>query len=287
MLVNLCIFSFNQVKMIKKSFICFFVFSAIYAIIVYFYPNKGIGTHQWQENQIRAQRYLYENAKDTVMIGTSLSARLLPDSISMVSSCSFSACVVEDGLRIILSKNKAPHMVLIESNYFLRPSNGEFVNVNTKGLIPLLRYFLPMLREYNSPISLIGYCFMRGALAPSDNVDTLRLSRIIEQRKIEDSAHFLTNKQVKDRLDVIIPLIHEIEARGAKIVLFEMPLNESMIHLPSNDQTRQIVKQVFPPHKYVYLPIDTTKYLTTDGEHLELRGQYRYSSFIKKVLSNI
>ena len=273
--------------MIKKSFICFFVFSALYSIMVYLYPNKGVGTHQWQENQIKAQRFLYEHVNDTVMVGTSLSARLLPDSIPMVTSCSFSACVVEDGLRMVLSKKEAPHMVLIESNYFLRPSNGELVNVNTKGLMPILRHYLPMLREYNSPISLIGYYFMRGALAPSASVDKIRLSKIIEQRIIEDDSHFLTEEQVKNRLYDIIPLIREVETRGTKIVLFEMPLNERMIHLPSNDQTRQVVRSVFPSNKYLYLPIDTTKYLTTDGEHLDLQGQYQYSSFIKKALASI
>ena len=273
--------------MIKKTLISFFVFSTLYAIMVYFYPNKGIGTHQWQENQIKVQRYLYEHTNDTVIVGTSLSARLLPDSFPMVTSCSFSACVVEDGLRVVLSKKKAPHMVLIESNYFLRPSNGELVNLNTKGLMSILRQYLPILREYNSPISLIGYCFMRGAFAPSDDVDMARLSNLIEHRITEDDSHFLTKEQVKDRLDVIIPLIHELEACGTKIVFFEMPLNERMIHLPSNDQTRQVVNKVFPSEKYVHLPIDTTKYLTTDGEHLDLLGQYRYSSFMKKALANI
>lgn len=35
-------------------------------------------------------------------------------------------------------------------------------------------------------------------------------------------------------------------------------------------------------HDGLLPPNDTTKYLTTDGEHLDYEGQQRYSSFLKK-----
>ena len=272
--------------MIKKSIICFFIIAFCYSTLIAFVPNKGIGTHQWQENQIRAQRFLYEKSSDTVIVGTSLSARILLDSLKNVSSCAFSACVVEDGLRLILSKDVIPHYVLIETNYILRPSNGELVTVNTQGPLPLLRNYIPILREQNAPISLIGYCFMQRALAPADTVDLERLHKSIENRILEDNTHFLTEKMQKGRMNVIMSLISKLEKRGAKIVLFEMPLNDSLKYVRSNEQTRQAVNRMFPKEKYIYLPNDTSTYLTNDGEHLDAEGQRRYSHYLKEILAS-
>ena len=272
--------------MIKKSIICFFIIAFCYSTLIALVPNKGIGTHQWQENQIRAQRFLYEKSSDTVIVGTSLSARILLDSLKNVSSCAFSACVVEDGLRLILSKDVIPHYVLIETNYILRPSNGELVKVNTQGPLPLLRNYIPILREQNAPISLIGYCFMQGALAPADTVDLERLHKSIENRILEDNTHFLTEKMQKGRMNVIMSLISKLEKRGAKIALFEMPLNDSLKYVRSNEQTRQAVIRMFPKEKYIYLPNDTSTYLTNDGEHLDAEGQRRYSHYLKEILAS-
>lgn len=271
--------------MIKKTIIFFFSFALCYSLLISFIPNKGIGTHQWQENQIRAHQFLYEISHDTVIVGTSLSARILLDSLKNVSSCAFSACVVEDGLRLILSKKVMPRYVLVETNYILRPSNEELVKVNTQGPLPFLRNYIPMLREQNSPISLVGRIFMQKALAPADTVDMKRLGSCIENRINDDGTHLLTPTQVSQRIETVMSLIRQIESQGARIVFFEMPLNEHLKHVRSNDQTRDAVYKAFPHDKYIYLPNDTSNYLTTDGEHLDAQGQRRYSRFLNEVLS--
>ena len=273
--------------MIKKSIICFFFFAVCYSLLIALVPNKGIGTHQWQENQIRAQRFLYEKSSDTVIVGTSLSARILLDSLKNVSSCAFSACVVEDGLRLILSKDVMPHCVLVETNYILRSSNEELVKVNTQGPLPFLRNYIPILREQNAPISLVGRLFMQGALAPADAVDKERLQKNINNRILEDNTHFLTEKQLWQRMQTIVSLAGKLEEQGTKIVLYEMPLNNSLKHVRSNEQTRNAVSRMFPKDKYIYLPNDTSTYLTNDGEHLDAEGQRRYSHFLKEALASI
>lgn len=273
--------------MLYKSIISFLSFTFFYSLFIVLVPNKGIGTHQWQENQIRAQRYLYESTTDTVIVGTSLSARLLLDSLKSLSSCAFSACVVEDGLRLILSKELLPHYVLIETNYILRSSNEELVKVNTQGPLPFLRKYIPIIREQNSPISMFGSCFMQGALAPADTVDMERLQDNIRNRILDDNTHFLTEYQLKKQMNVIRSLVSKLEDRGTKIVFYEMPLNDRLRHIRSNEQTRQAVIRMFPKDRYVYLPNDTSTYLTNDGEHLDSEGQRRYSHFLKKTLASI
>ena len=273
--------------MIKKAFFSFFCFLTSYIILIAIFPNKGVGTHQWQENQIRAHQFLYEKTSDTVLIGTSLSARLLLDSLNTVCSCAFSASVVEDGLRLLLLKEQTPRFVLLETNYLLRPSNGDIIKVNTQGPLPTLRRIIPVLREQNSPISLVGFICMRDALTPTGEVDIERLERNIENRISDDHTHYLTETQMTERINTIQSLIRQVESRGSIIVLFEMPLNKRIVHTPSNDQTRQVVHRMFPPEMYNYLTNDTSSYLTNDGEHLDSEGQRRYSHFLRNELKSM
>lgn len=273
--------------MIKKSVLFLLAFLLFHATYIVLFPSSSKGTHQWQENQIKAQHFLYGGWADTVMIGTSLSARIIPESIPSVKSCSFSACVVEDGLRLILSKDEVPHYVLLETNYFFRPSNEELLRSNTKGIMPRLRKYFPSLQERFSPICLVCEPFMRNALAPSEIVDTIRLNKNIESRIAEDCNRLLSETEVNQRVKTLKHLIRKLESYGTKIVLFEMPLNDRLRYLPSNEQTRKVIWKMFPPSHYLYLPNDTSHYLTNDGEHLDAKGQRRYSQYFKHLLDSI
>lgn len=94
--------------MIKKSILAFVAVFAIHALIVWANLSEGMPTHQWQSNYVKAQTFLYSDDTDVAMVGTSLSGRIIGDSIPTVNSVSFGGCAVEDGLRIISSKDKFP-----------------------------------------------------------------------------------------------------------------------------------------------------------------------------------
>ena len=116
--------------MIKKSVCCFMTLAILHLCFVLFNPSTGMATHQWQDNVLKAQQFMYAEMSDTVMVGTSLSARIIRDSIPFVKSVSFGGCAVEDGLKIILSKGNAPKYVLVETNLLLREGNTELVYVD-------------------------------------------------------------------------------------------------------------------------------------------------------------
>ena len=114
--------------MIKKSILCFAVLFGLHLSIVLLNPTMGMATHQWQDNVIKAQQFIYAEESDTVMVGTSLSARIIRDSIPTVRSVSFGGCAVEDGLKIILSKGNFPKYILAETNLFFLDGNPELVS---------------------------------------------------------------------------------------------------------------------------------------------------------------
>ncbi len=272
--------------MIKKSFLSFLVMFGIHAVITYLLPSLGMATNQWQDNMVKAQQFLYDEDADTAMIGTSLSARILPDSIPSVRSVAFGGCAVEDGLRLILSKPKAPHCVLVETNLFLRNGNDELVEKMTKGIIPQVKRWIPSLRESNEPICLLSGLMIKAAginpQAAAMTVDMEQLKESIKRHLADDKS--LSDTELAQRMETIKPLLIQLEQKGTKLIFFEMPIHQELYHLKELEQTRQAVRKAFPKTRYAYLPNDTTTYLTTDGLHLDYEGQQRYSHFIKQVL---
>ena len=53
----------------------------------------------------------------------------------------------EDGLRIISSKDKLPKYVLVEANLMYQTGNSELVSKLTEGAMPMIRKWIPSLRE--------------------------------------------------------------------------------------------------------------------------------------------
>ena len=79
-------------------------------------------------------------------------------------------------------------------------------------------------------------------------------------------------------------MIHELEGKGTQIVFFEMPVNEKLQNLKKFAQARDVMQREFPRNTYMYMPTDTTKYLTTDGEHLSFDEQQTFSHFFSQAL---
>lgn len=275
--------------MIKKSILSFFMLFIIHVIVIWLFPTLGMATNQWQDNMVKAQHFLYAEDTDTAMVGTSLSARILPDSIPSIRSVAFGGCATEDGLRLILSKPTLPHCVLIEANLLFRKGNDELIDKMTKGVIPQLRRWIPSLRECNEPICLLSGLMIKAAgmnpQAATMSVDMEQLRESIKRLVADDKP--LSETELRQRTDIIKSLVMQLEQKGTKLIFFEMPVNQEAYHLKELEQTRKMVRMAFPNSRYAYLPNDTTTYLTTDGLHLDYEGQQRYSHFIKQALCSI
>lgn len=273
--------------MIKKSLLCFSVLFCLHFLLVQLNPTLGMATHQWQENLIKAQSFLYADHADSAMVGTSLSARIIRDSIPSVKSVSFGGCAVEDGLRIISSKRHLPHYVFVESNLLFMEGNKELVNKLTEGVIPKIKYWIPSLREQYEPICLLASLALKaGNVNPQAGaaaIDMNILNQSIKQQQEDDRKY--QYEVSEERLRTIKELMDSLEGKGVKFVFFEMPVNEQIYHLRKFAQTREKLAQEFPKANYRYLPSDTTHYTTTDGEHLNFEEQQVFSHFFKKELT--
>ena len=271
--------------MIKKSLICFLILFIIHALFVKLFPNMGMATNQRQDNILKAQQAFYAEDLNMAIVGTSLANRIIRDSIPNIQSLAFVGCSVEDGLQILRNRRNAPKYVFVEINLILRGGRKELVNGTTEGIIPRIKEWIPSLREQYEPICILASTIIgtskMNTQAGMAVVDNDRLNSQVEKTLKDDKP--IEDSIVKKRMKDIKTLTNELEAKGTKFVFFEMPINYRLTHIKSLDQIREVVRKDYPEDKYDYLPSDTSKYMTTDGQHLDLEGQKKYTHFFKQV----
>ena len=271
--------------MIKKSIICFLILFSIHALFVKTFPNIGMATNQRQDNILKAQQAFYAEDLDMAIVGTSLANRIIRDSIPQIQSLAFVGCSVEDGLQILRNRRNVPKYVFVEINLILLGGRKELVNGTTNGIIPRIKGWIPSLREQYEPI-----CILASTIIGTSKINTQAGMAVIDNDRLNSQVEGLLKDDkpleeeiVKKRMNDIKSLISELEARGTKFVFFEMPINYRLTHLKSLDQIREMVRKDFPEETYDYLPSDTSKYMTTDGQHLDLEGQKKYTQFFRKA----
>ena len=271
--------------MIKKSLICFLILFIIHALFVKLFPNMGMATNQRQDNILKAQQAFYAEDLNMAIVGTSLANRIIRDSIPNIQSLAFVGCSVEDGLQILRNRRNAPKYVFVEINLLLRGGRKDLVNGTTEGIIPRIKEWIPSLREQYEPICILASTIIgtskMNTQAGMAVIDYNRLNSQVENTLKDDKP--IEDSIVKKRMKDIKTLTNELEAKGTKFVFFEMPINYRLTHIKSLDQIREVVRKDYPEDKYDYLPSDTSKYMTTDGQHLDLEGQKKYTHFFKQV----
>ena len=272
--------------MIKKSLFCFFIIFIVHALFVKLFPNIGMATNQRQDNILKAQQAFYAEDLDMAIVGTSLANRIIRDSIPNIQSLAFVGCSVEDGLQILRNRRNAPKYVFVEINLLLRGGRKELVNGTTEGLVPRIKGWIPSLREQYAPICILASTIIgtskMNTQAGMAAIDYERLNSQVEGLLKDDKP--IEKNIVGKRMNDIKILIRKLEEKGTKFVFFEMPINYRLTHLKTLDQIRETVRKEFPEDTYDYLPSDTSKYMTTDGQHLDFEGQKKYTHFFKQAI---
>ena len=268
--------------MVKKSILVCTVLLCLHAAWVACFPERGVPTHQFQDNVVKVQRFLYAESP-YVLVGTSLSARILKDSIPEVTSIAFGGSSVENGLRLVLCKPAAPRVLFVETNLLLRESDADFIDRAVAPIPYMVKRVFPSLREQYQPICLFADV-MLGATGVNPQRGAATVNREFLERCIQDALvadTVCSSDRAHGRMELIASLLSAIEAKGSRLVFFEMPVNPRLEGMASFRQVRELVEERFPRARYAYMPRDTAAYLTTDGMHLDYEGQCRFSSYFK------
>lgn len=275
--------------MIKKTFITFFILFISYSCFVaYIAPDWWHASqHQWQENKIKAQKFLYEeNTFQNVIIGTSLSSRLIMDSLPNTYNLALGGLGIFDGLSVLEHKSKLPENIFIEINFVLKPENEDFTSSVFSTVMFYPRKYIFSLREDKQPIAVLGQIpfLLKNRYRSPEKVKE-KDNPIFEELLKDEIVEFSQKPEKDDLAKAFNKLRHHIktlENRGAHIIFFEMPVNEKLETLPFAKDVRESFYYYFSPSTYEFTQLPRTIFFhTTDGLHLKESELVVYTKYFK------
>jgi hypothetical protein len=230
-----------------------------------------------------------------VILGSSLANKIAVEELPGFYNLALSGLSVYDGGAVLLSRKSLPKMVYIELNVIQRPENENFTGEFTSSVYAWCKQVLPALRTENRPVILMKKMIDNVPKLLHPAKPTVR-HRIVKRpvlknyylpqslfkslMAIQVKAYSERDTSLINRSVLVLKnLVAKIEARGSKVVFFEMPVNPAIQQSPKATLIRQTVKQSFPNYQFIDLPPTTFK--TRDGLHLAQKEAMDYTLYFK------
>ena len=295
-----------QLRSILRPLLIFLFLMSLYQVLVSgrVLPSSE-GVSLIQNNIVKAQRYVYQDNSDLrmVMVGSSLAANLnVKDIGEGVKSIALGGGASQTGLEIVKRSKSKPAIVLVEINdTIVRKIDVELVNSLYHPIFYGLRQYLPMMREEYRPISVLVDSFKsrsKQSMKPIarevlDSLEGRNLTPQLSQKAIETTVDIQSKplsekdaKNMKLEADLIKTQIAEIKKNsGAKVVLFDIPLESRVNGAIRMKQVRELAKQLFPPDRFEWLPPPKEReWRTNDGIHLIRSDARDFAEFLRDKL---
>lgn len=269
--------------MIKKTLIYTLILFLLYNLVLYFW-NPGFISPQgfWQDNQVKAQNYLYTDVCDdaeNIIVGSSMSFRIPTDSLPGFCNLSLLGENYIKGLELMKEKGKYPKRVFIETNFPAGKSkDGLFYDVLYNPILYPVRTYLPALRDGKQPILVAASATEECAVNHSIEKQNRDKYSAIFKKLIEPTPGIglfqgfeveASSQDMKNQLDDLNTFILDLESHNTEIIFFEMPLYKTLYYSPRVESIRKAFNEYFSPDKYIYLPKpEYDGYQTLDGLHL-------------------
>jgi hypothetical protein len=292
---------------IKKSIIVTVIAFIGYSLFISFIaPQRSASQHQWQDNIIKAQKFIYNDRDsiDALIIGSSLSCRLIMDSLPQVYNLSFGGQSIYDGLDILSHKSNLPKHVFIEMNFALRGESKEFTSSLYSPFLYYPKKVFPALREDKQPLALMGSLLnnkvvsvfflklkslfnLTAKKSSTDNTVKRDVFSTMLQLQVDDYSKAPDRGYVQYCFARLKQSLSALEERGVKIIFFEIPVNSTLVDLPKPVAIRSVFYREFPATKYPYIPFAfDVNYKTTDGLHLTREEALSYTIYLRSKMKN-
>jgi len=255
---------------------------------------------------VRAQDFIYSDdyLPDNVIVGSSLSRRLVMDRLPNTYNLSFDGLSIFDGLKILTHASKFPKHLFIEMNVVLRPESSEFTSSVSSPIMYYPRKVLLPLRAGKQPIAILGHILAgrfeklltalhsrfatgrKGPEAGTEVIDnpkfSMSLNLQIESYSKMPTQGCLDNsfQSLKSRVDVMV-------SNGVEVIFFEMPVNSQLEESPMAKVIREGFYNTFPTNEYRYILLPAKlDYVTSDGIHLNNEEALEYTTYFKVEAGN-
>jgi hypothetical protein len=225
-------------------------------------------------------RYVGEGVPDIVLVGSSVAWRLKEDYFSLprVRNLAVAGGSPVTGLEIVAKQQRLPKTILIETNVLSRAVDKTLVERFSGGERARALFLRPVrtaIAAYESwnhappdpaQARAAREDFLRQAPSGFDN--HVYVERAVKEMNAEDPAAAASANALRIR-----QLIAEIERRGARALLIEIPLSPEVSDTRSAAVTRTIMQDAFPDRSAwltIDAPLSTLRW--ADGMHLDERS---------------
>jgi hypothetical protein len=249
------------------------------------------GTTTMDEVQITLSRYLREPVPDIVLVGSSLTKRLKEEyfAVPRLRNLALAGGSPVTGMEIVANQPRLPGIVVVEANILNRRTDAELVERYSRAETAPL-FFRPVRtavavyeqRRHPSPTREQIAIGLRELIArpPSDFDNRAYIDLTRQQYDSEDPTGESRSNSIR-----IGQLIRNMEQRGARVVLFEVPYAEPVEHARFTVVTREIIHAAFPdPKRWLPVDVNRAELRWTDGAHLDERSAVIVAQALERAM---
>jgi hypothetical protein len=279
--------------MLKKIFLYTTLLLVVYGAVLRLLPSDiDTDQSQWGTNVIKARDYLLSSEEfENVIVGTSLSTRLVTDSLGEgFVNLSFSGSTIWDGLQLIEARKQKPKRVFLESTFLFKKTDGTLTDYVSKGFSAKLKATLPVFREKNQPVGVLKGLVTKAlkgdrggesydSTAVMINPEILRIqSDYFEHQYTDENYEWIFTKKL------IWPL-ERLLNQGIEVVFYEMPLHPSFCESQVMSDIRWHIEGLAKREGVGFLKVnDCEAYQTNDGIHLVGHSGLKFTKWLKSQL---
>ncbi|HLA59602.1 MAG TPA: hypothetical protein VK622_12600 [Puia sp.] len=250
-------------------------------------------------NLISAQNFIYnlpdnEVGMDTLIIGSSISRKLLPDSLGEhYVNLAFNGWSSYDGLELVRLTRKKPACIMVETNIV---GNQILQQDMVSSLRPLSYYTNTTFKSFqlrNQPIGLmVGYFknLMKNKIEEQkkkkrENLALYKFNLQLEKKKLWQT---IPDSVLDAKFTVLKSMINHFRRENINVIFFEAPIDEELENTATVVKLRKYFHLYFPVGQYTYLPgpkINNFSY--SDGFHLTAESAVVYTLYLKQQLNDL
>lgn len=243
-------------------------------------------------NSTKAERYLYDyqSTRPVTIVGTSLAAKLLMDSLPDFQNLALNGLSISNGLAIVGQSTQKPEVVLVETNLYWKDGSAEFQTALLDPVNYPLRQQVVSLRSENQPVALAIEGLKRIAETTSRRQDLITLAGqsrttsfhqpLFDYNK-EEFAKVPDSAQVARRLQELRTTFDALQNQGIKIVFLEMPVHPEIARIERVQYTNRKFREAFSPARYRYVPTQKLGFNTSDGFHLTKAESLSFTVYLR------
>jgi len=296
--------------MIKKS-IVFTIFLLICWNFLIKNKPFSLSQHQWQDNIISAEKFIYDiDSIDNLIVGSSLARRFQMDSLPNFYNLSLGGQSIFDGLNILRNKKNLPRNVFIETNVIFRGENSNFNEIVSSSILNKLKESSSVFRTDKQPLAYVGYKVVSPIVwgffykiiyrvrdktklefQPKETINTSKSGNTIFDKmlalQLDSYSKDINTSMMDKRFESLKNHIVFLESKGVKVFFFEMPVNPELLELNRAKYLRHRVKSEFPNNYFISLPNNLEIYKTRDGVHLTNEESKIYTEYFKNEVITV